>query len=83
MHVQLRACMPRCFTPILLAGPVGSIRNWQAIRVIHSATWLGHRAKVLIALGFETQCRHGPGWFFGFPKCSAGSKYANLAGAVQ
>ena len=59
------------------------IKHWMSF---HPATWLGHQAKGLVGLGFETQCRHGPGWFFGLPKwvpASAGSKYANLAEAVQ
>ena len=57
--------------------------------MVHLATWLGHRAKGLVGLAFEIQCRHGPGWIFGFPNgyvripASAGSKYANLADAVQ
>ena len=58
----------------------------MVLQVVHSATWLGHQAEGLIDLGFETQCRHGPGWFFEFPKwvpASAGSKFANLADAVQ
>ena len=63
--------------------------GWIVSRVVHSATLLGHRAKGLVGLGLETQCRHGPGWFFGFPKwvewvsASVGSKYASLADAVQ
>ena len=36
--------------------------------VVHPTTWLGHRAKGLVGLGFDTQCRRGPGWFFGFSK---------------
>ena len=55
--------------------------------LVQPATWLGHRAILgLVGLGFETQCQHGPGWFFGFLKwapASAGSEYANLANAVQ
>ena len=35
--------------------------------VVHPATWLGHQAKGLIGLGFETQCRQGPGGFPDFP----------------
>ena len=35
--------------------------------VVHPATWLDHQAKGLVGLGLETQCRHGPGWFFEFP----------------
>ena len=69
------------------------LRAWQlgqvlslVLPVVHPATWLGHQAKGLIGLGFEAQCRQGPGWFFGFPKwvpASAGSKYATLVDAVQ
>ena len=37
------------------------------LAVVHPATWLGHQAKGLIGLGFETQCRQGPGGFPDFP----------------
>ena len=33
----------------------------HVVQVVHPATWLGHRAKGLVGLGFEFQWRHGPG----------------------
>ena len=38
--------------------------TWSRFTMSFPATWLGHRAKGLVGLGFETQCRHGPGWSF-------------------
>ena len=37
-------------------------------QVVHPAAWLGHQAKGLLGLGFETQSRQEPGGIFGFPK---------------
>ena len=65
---------------------ISALGHTMIPQVVHPATWLGHQAKGLIGLGFETQCRQGPGCFSDFPKwvpASAGSKCANLADAVQ
>ena len=76
MMIICKCQLQTCLSYLLLRGV-----NTRTLAV-YPATWLGHRAKGLVGLGFETQCRHGPGWVFGFAKwvpASAGSELANLA----